>query len=151
MAKKALTSAQGLIYACLEQKVNDDEIKRRLGISDGVLKAQKTRILNAGWNWNSPAAQKTTGELNNIFKNASEARHRMHSHDEKSFPDEAAKVQCVLEGAGAANFKLTDVGSDVHPMVLLGVTIQFVKLCGGRINAHQVIEDVYGALNSMMR
>jgi hypothetical protein len=28
----------------------------------------------------------------------------------------------------------------------MGVTIQFVKLCGGRMTAHQVIEDVYTAL-----
>lgn len=35
---------------------------------------------------------------------------------------------------------------EVHPMILMGVTIQYVKMCGGRMIAHQVIEDVYSAL-----
>jgi hypothetical protein len=34
-------------------------------------------------------------------------------------------------------------------MVLLGITIQFVKLVGGRMHAHQLVEDVYEALRVM--
>jgi cell division protein FtsB len=40
--------------------------------------------------------------------------------------------------------------TDVHPMVLLGVTIQYVKLVGGRLSAHQCIEQVYEALRVMV-
>lgn len=39
--------------------------------------------------------------------------------------------------------------NDAHPMVLLGVTIQFMKLAGGRLAAHQLIEDVYSALRGL--
>lgn len=39
---------------------------------------------------------------------------------------------------------------DVHPMVLLGITIQFVKFVGGRLTAHQLIESVYEALRAMV-
>jgi hypothetical protein len=35
---------------------------------------------------------------------------------------------------------------DIHPMLLMGIVIQFVRTCGGRMSAHQVIEDVYSAL-----
>jgi hypothetical protein len=35
-------------------------------------------------------------------------------------------------------------------MVLLGVTIQFVKLAGGRLSAHQLIEQCYEALRAMV-
>lgn len=40
---------------------------------------------------------------------------------------------------------------DVEPMILLGVAIQFMKLTGGRIAAHQLIEDVYHALQVVVR
>jgi hypothetical protein len=35
-------------------------------------------------------------------------------------------------------------------MILLGVAIQFTKLAGGRMHAHQLIEDVYEALRAMV-
>ncbi len=43
-----------------------------------------------------------------------------------------------------------DSARDIHPMILMGTAIQFMKLCGGRMSAHQVLEDVYGAMRMMV-
>ncbi|MHA1290928.1 MAG: hypothetical protein ACTSPB_26385, partial [Candidatus Thorarchaeota archaeon] len=39
---------------------------------------------------------------------------------------------------------------DIHPMVLLGCTIQYVRLVGGRLAAHKIIEEVHSALQAMV-
>jgi len=65
-------------------------------------------------------------------------------------------IKNFLEKSGPANYdisaearKIAEKFKDnvnIEPMILLGITIQYVKLCGGRINAHKIIEDVYDAL-----
>jgi hypothetical protein len=57
-------------------------------------------------------------------------------------PEELRKLASQV-GDGEAN--------DVHAMVLLGCTLQFLKLCGGRMHAHQAIEDAYAALQALVQ
>jgi DNA-binding CsgD family transcriptional regulator len=68
-----------------------------------------------------------------------------------------AQVINALEGTGQAVLsdkviqKIADkvgptLAKDLHPLAVLGVTMQYVRFCGGRMTAHQIIEDVYAAL-----
>jgi hypothetical protein len=61
--------------------------------------------------------------------------------------EQAGPANYDIEGAlKAAMPEMHDLVRQVHPMIMFGITIQFMKTCGGRIQAHQVIEDVYAAL-----
>lgn len=51
----------------------------------------------------------------------------------------------------AAKIGPENLRPDVEPMILLGAAMQFMKLTGGRMAAHQLIEDVYNALKVVVR
>lgn len=118
----------------------------QLGKSEGIINAQITRIQNSGNEHLVSAVQKTTSSPSGRPANT----------------DSSSNKQ-VLQGAvdaGEAVYEIPDElvdaarqysqDRDVHPMVLLGVTIQFCKLVGGRLSAHQLIEQVYEALRTMV-
>ena len=116
----------------------------KLGKSEGIINAQITRIQNSGNEHLVSTVQKTThtsGRPSNtessneqILQGAVDAGDAVYT-----IPDE------LIDAA-----RQYSQDRDVHPMVLLGVTIQFVKLVGGRLASHQLIEQVYEALRVMV-
>lgn len=120
----------------------------KLGKSEGIINAQITRIQNSGNEQLVSSIQKTT----NSTRSSSRPTNTGGSSNKQ-----------MLQGAvdaGEANYTIPDElvnaarqysqDRDVHPMVLLGITIQFCKLVGGRLASHQLIEQVYEALRVMV-
>jgi len=152
MSIESLTPAQKAVYDLAKQGLNDEAIAQRLGISVGVAAAQITRIKHKGIHLPSPES----------FSTPPQAAPSQVASERRPAPSDP--VQIVKEAAQAGEAQYPDLGSplmqeaaakvgqglDVHPMILLGVTVQFVKLVGGRMTAHQVIEDVYEALRTMV-
>lgn len=66
--------------------------------------------------------------------------------------DQILRLQSQIEQTGQVPTELLDAinrgGETVNPLLIMGCTIQFVRLCGGRIAAHQVIEDIYDAMRA---
>ncbi len=122
---------------------NDDaKIIKKLGVTPGVLQAQKTRLRGKGYDINGKIdstvdsyRDKTTSSNSRIVHEAAETGPARYDVD-----------QLVREMKASQNPKVSD--NEVNPMIFLGVTIQYMKLCGGRMQAHQMIEDVYGAMQA---
>lgn len=137
-----------------------DEIAKKMDKPSAIINAQLTRIRNAGQGHLvkgvvdrgvlGPKTETRTPSRDSEF--ATHAPQPNSSN--RQIVDDAAR-------AGQAAYEIPQhlreefqkqFGSetDVHPMVLLGVTIQFVKLVGGRIAAHHLIEQVHDALRAMV-
>lgn len=133
-----LSPAQRDVYEAVEQQgLNPVQAAERLGSTVGVVQAQLTRIRNKGIPIRGVGADERRPEPQSpqeVVKEAAAAGVAEYPVDES--------LQRAAERAAQ--------GTDVHPMVLLGVTIQFVKLVGGRMTAHQLIEDVYEALRTFV-
>jgi hypothetical protein len=128
-------------------------IAAKLGKTEGIVRAQLTRIRTAGEGCQivkirddcAPAPKKTPSA-------GEETPFRVPQSNQDAIR-EAAKTDANYKVPPnlAEQFQQRFGGkTDVHPMVLLGVTIQFTKLAGGRLSAHQLIEDVYDALRTMV-
>ncbi len=138
-----MSEAQREIYNLVQQGITPQRIADRLGKDLGIVNAQITRLRTKGI---LPLPTPTP-------KPATEVR------PTPTGPTSNEAVAREIEEAGPAKYEIPDELRvtaekhsevlDVHPMVLLGVTIQYVKMCGGRMHAHQVIEDVYGALQTI--
>lgn len=118
-----LTETQREIYQYVHVEGNSPEAAAdHFGKMIAIINAQITRIRNKGLKVNVGS------------------KHSKASNTEKII--EQAKAQ--------ANGQEVDVDpSDTENMLLFGVTMQFMKLAGGRIKAHQMIEDVYSAVKIM--
>lgn len=149
-----LSEQQRQIYDLLAEGKTPAQIATALHSTEGLIKANMTRIVNRGIDLPAPGAAKspmpathvpvdqvltppagpppaTGGSQNDVIAQMISTAGKALSADElRTLADKVA---------GSAV-------REVHPMILLGVTIQYVKLCGGRMVAHQVIEDVYSAL-----
>lgn len=135
-----LTQDQQQVYALLQEGKDIDTIAAALNKKNkAVVAAQITRIKNKGFDIR-PKTQSGT-------------KHPPRDHvptTPEGVVEEAAK-------SGKAEYDVDSIIArlreqcpnlderDVHPMILLGTTIQFMRLCGGRMHAHQMIEDVYSA------
>lgn len=150
MAEATLSLAQEKIYNLLQAGKTAEDISKTLDMSLGVVNAQITRIKNKG-----AIKQEAPNPVNvrpqDMFKGGSERPASTGGSANDQIAMELGKGGSALtaeklrELAESVSGKLVN---EVHPMVLMGVTIQFVRLCGGRMTAHQVIEDVYAALRS---
>lgn len=151
----SLSPSQRQVYDLLQQGQTSDRIAATMGTTLGVIEAQKTRIRNKGITVPgeaapvSPATHVPIGHLPKVEPLDPPTRSGGSDNDRIAAQlrgkaldaDELAKLADKVAGSTAR---------DIHPMILLGIAIQFVKLCGGRMTAHQVIEDVYGALRAMV-
>ena len=149
MTIDSLSPPQRLVYNLAQHGRTTTEIAIELGMTESVVTAQITRIRKkveldhphyAIAEPTGPATiplpkaePKTEPKPSQVVKEAAEAG------------EAAYDIPEVLRRAGEQAAK----GRDIHPMILLGVTIQFVKLIGGRMHAHQIIEDVYEAMRVM--
>lgn len=147
----ALSAAQQDIVDLVKQGVTEvSQLAKRLKKSDGIIKAQLTRIRNAN---EGHLVSKVTGSP---VETASKGSRPVNVTPQS---DNARVVQGAVD-AGPAVYDIPQSAidaarmytqdSDVHPMVLLGTTIQYCKLVGGRLSAHQLIEEVYEALRVMV-
>lgn len=144
-AGMTLSQSQQEIYDLLQKGLTPGEIASTLRKDEGIVNAQITRM-------------RTKGVLPPLDIKIQEAPRQ--PSPASTGPTSNDGVAKVISAAGPANYELpkelreiADMHGevlDVHPMIMLGVAIQFVRLCGGRMHAHQVIEDVYGALRSMV-
>lgn len=145
-----LSPPQQEIVTLIDQGVNTvGGIAQRLGKSEGIVRAQLTRIKTAGEGHRitnvqdlAPPKPESTGRPRGEASSNKEVLQQAQDGGEAKYeiPDHLAQ-QFQQQFGGK---------TDIHPMVLLGVTIQYVKLVGGRLSAHQLIEQVYEALQAMV-
>lgn len=137
---------------------NIASLAEKIGCSKRVIKAQLTRITKSDPKAISKANQKALTEssipqISDRFKSDVSVD---NASDIYNTIAEAQRKETItkLVGEVAAQFQNTyqtnNIKVDTHPLVLMGVTIEFVKLCGGRIMAHQLIEDVHAAISTMV-
>jgi len=153
----SLSPAQRSIWDLATSGKSRDSIKQELGLSDGILNAQVTRIKNKGLDivfaGNPPANQPPNPPVG-----------KPPGFPKDGVTDDRNDIRDVLDkldGTGQAVYNIEatikqaqEQGrvhgpmADLHPMAMFGITIQFMRLAGGRMHAHQVIEDIYGALRT---
>jgi hypothetical protein len=158
---ESLTEVQRHVYNLVTQQEPEERIARTLDTTLGVVKAQITRIRNKGIllpgdpGYNGPIAP--TAPLPNhinperVYKAPVERPQATGGSNNDQIADALRGNGQALNSDQLAELAAKVGGNfarDIHPMVLMGVTMQFVKLCGGRMTAHQVIEDVYSALRT---
>lgn len=163
-----LSPSQKSIYDMLVDGKSHDEISRRLGLGPGILNAQMTRIRNrqvplpgdADYQKVEAIASGSPTEPTNPthIDPTTLASAVPQSRPIGTGPSANDQIAAELRGRALNSDELAElakkvggsVARDVHPMILMGTTIQFVRMCGGRMTAHQVIEDVYGALRAFV-
>lgn len=140
-------SQQEIVDLASHGAITVSEIAQKLGKSEGIVRAQLTRIRNAGH-------KRKLSNVNDDFCAASDRPRSSSTSSNQNIVNEA-------EAAGTAQYEIPEElakqfedqfggKTDIHPMVLLGVTIQYVKFVGGRLTAHRMIEQVYEALRAMV-
>lgn len=149
-----LSEAQRKIYDLVAAGKSPESIATKLDITLGVVNAQITRIKNKGIN--IPSDGKSATATNHPAGFSPTSLNAPTDRPSASGASSNDMIADTLRKSGMAidNKQLVELAEkvgggvvkDIHPMILLGVTIQYVKMCGGRMTAHQVIEDVYSAL-----
>ncbi len=152
-----LTEIQRSIYDLTAQGLQPAEIAGRIGSTEALVKANITRIQGKGVTMPKPGDQPVqpppnTVPVANVLSQPSKPPATGGSENDRiaAMVNQAGGAIDAKELAALADKVAGRAVRDIHPMVLLGTTIQYVKLCGGRMIAHQVIEDVYGALRSFV-
>jgi hypothetical protein len=153
-----LTEIQRSIYDLTAQGLQPAEIAGRIGSTEALVKANITRIRGKGVTMPKPGEQplqpppNTVPVTNVLSQPPSKPAATGGSENDRiaAMVNQAGGAIDAKELAALADKVAGRAVRDIHPMILMGITIQFVKLCGGRMIAHQVIEDVYGALRSFV-
>lgn len=150
----SLSAPQQEIVSLVEQGVTTvTEIAGRLGKSEGIVRAQLTRIKTAGEGHRIARVQDSHSVPTSSPQTTGKPRSSGASSNQGVIQDaqDAGQAEYRIPDHLAQQFQSQFGGkTDIHPMVLLGVTVQYVKLCGGRLSAHQMIEQVYEALRAMV-
>lgn len=148
-----LSPQQQGIYRGLAEGKSPDTIAREMGTLVGLVNANITQIRNKNIPIPTGRVENATPpdefKAHQILTNPRPAAHGGSENDRivNTVSDSAPAINAEKLRA-LADQVAGQTGRDIQPMVLLGVTIQFVKFCGGRFTAHQLIEDVYGALRA---
>lgn len=151
-----LTEAQRTIYDGLAVGVTVEGIAKQLGTTVALVNANITRIKNKGFALPSPDSPKLSVPATNVepkdllgpLPTKPVAAGGTENDRIAAEVSTGGKAISAEELRALADKVAGNAAREIHPMVLMGIAIQFVKLCGGRMTAHQVIEDVYGALRS---
>lgn len=158
---ESLSPDQKTIYEHLVKGKTVEQIASEMERPEGIISAQRTRIINKGIDLpelpgqSSQPTESTSSQPTQPKPSASRPASTGGSSNSDVLRqatqagDAEYDVEKVIEQVRQQVDPNLNV-RDVHPMVLLGVTIQFMKLRGGRMHAHQLIEDVYGALRTMV-
>lgn len=153
-----LTEIQREIYEQLAAGKTPEQIAKRIGSTEALVKANMTRITNKGVKL--PESGSQVPQPPPTYVPIGEVLASPSGKPPNSYGSENDRIAAMVSEAGPAISAeelraLADkvagkAAREVHPMILMGVTIQYVKMCGGRMTAHQVIEDVYAALKSFV-
>ncbi len=152
-----LSEPQRQIYDLLVKGKTPEQIANKTGMTLGVVKAQMTRMTGKGITFAGETAPSASPVTHVNPKEAFRPSAERPSSTGSSSNEAIAKT--LMDSAPAMTAKQLEelasraggpVARDVHPMIVLGCTMQFVRLCGGRMTAHQVIEDVYCSLREFM-
>jgi hypothetical protein len=137
MSLEMLSEAQRKLYDAIMAGKPKLEIMRDLRLTDGTYAAQCTRIRNKGVSLPNmaPTPPPNLGSKQDVLDQA------------VGSGDAIYDIEAAIKAAQARDEVHGDM-KVMHPMAILGVTIQFMRLCGGRFHAHQTIEDVYGAIRT---
>lgn len=170
MSDIALTPGQNDILNLATSGATTLQISSKLNLDERIVNAQLTRIRNKGYN-TSPTVTRLAEALYPESNVATQTKQtiptirteRGMENPQKETPraptsNDEIKDILLKSGRALTAEELEKLAAqvagiverDAHPMLLLGVTIQFVRLCGGRFTAHQVIEDTYAALATMV-
>lgn len=144
---ESLSPPQREVYDALASGKTPEEVATQLGKPLGIINAQITRIKNKRIPIPTPDRSNETPEETvgtdarrvpkpvGSISSDQQVREQLGKVGEFKIPDEVlAQVSEAMDRR------------DVHPLIMIGTTVQFVRLAGGRISAHQTIEDVYEAL-----
>lgn len=155
MSVETLSPAQQKIYDLLRAGKDRIAIVRELGLTIATFNAQCTRIRNKGLAIPNEAGQTPRSYQPTRQDIASGRSHRppaTGATSSQAVMNEAAgagpavyDVEATIKAAQARGELHGDMAA-MHPMAIMGITIQFMRLCGGRFHAHQIIEDIYGAV-----
>lgn len=154
-----LSEQQRQIYDLLAAGNDVTTIATRLGSTPALVTANMTRIKNKGLAL--PVHGEPRAAIPATHVPTDEILAPPVSKPAASGGTENDRIAAVLNSTGGTAISADELRAladkvagnaarEVHPMILMGVTIQYVKLCGGRIAAHQVIEDVYSALRGFV-
>jgi len=134
MAISVLSDAQKPIYEMAQRGCTITEIAVELNFTESVVTAQITRI------------RKKTDLTHPAYAIAGIAGQKPVQMDmDRTFvsnPHDKTPLKPLKDSIAERAVER----SNVHPMVLLSIGTQLVKLCGSRIHAHQLVEDIYKAL-----
>jgi hypothetical protein len=151
MTVETLSPAQRQLYDAIQAGKDKDTCISELGLTEGTFAAQCTRIRNKGIQL--PGLPGHSGQSSSFEKPISRPASTGPGSSE-SVLNEVSKAGPAIYDVEATIRKAQEQGSvhgdmaTLHPMAVMGLTIQFMRLCGGRFHAHQVIEDVYGAVRT---
>lgn len=154
-----LSDVQRSIYDLLVKGKEPAAIAERLNSTEALVRANMTRIRNKGValpgddGYSAAVPPPNTVPVKEILsKPESKPASSGGTQNDQiaAMLNQAGKGIDAKELAALADKVAGKAVRDIHPMILLGITIQYVKTCGGRMVAHQVIEDVYGALRSFV-
>jgi len=150
---KELSDQQRLILNLLTEGTSIDKIASGLRVDTGIIKAQITRMRNKGVtipDAKENASKESTVRVEKVLSEQvlaafEQARNIVANVaiDESTLPD----LENRLRGQPGAEHYLA---MGFHPFLQFDVVIKFVKLFGGRVAAHQAIEDVFGALRGFI-
>ncbi len=151
---EVLSPSQLEIYKLLLKGFSPAEISKKLESPLGIINAQITRIKSKGVSFTKEDGP--TSPLNVDPKKVLETPIENPIKGGASSNDQVANTISGSTAVDAEELrKIADkvagnASRDVQPMVLMGCAIQFTKLCGGRMSAHFVIEEVYAALKAFV-
>ncbi len=153
-----LSDQQRQIYDLLVAGKAPADIATQMGSTEALVKANMTRIVNKGVDLPTPGGPRLSVPATHVP--VGEVLTPPAPKPAATGGTENDRIAAMLSGGGTAISAdelraLADkvagkAAREVHPMILMGVTIQYVKMCGGRMVAHQVIEDVYSALRAFV-
>jgi|2_EtaG_2_1085320.scaffolds.fasta_scaffold00326_23 hypothetical protein len=148
----ALSAAQLQVYNAIQAGTPKNQIIRELGLTEGTFAAQCTRIRTKGIQLPEFPGAKPPSSTSPAPV-ASGHSPQPAATGEKVLDDafQAGEPVFDVEGAIREAQKRGDIHGDMaamHPMAVMGVAICFMRMCGGRFHAHQVLEDVYGAIRA---
>ena len=155
MSLASLSPAQESVYDAILAGKSQDAICHELNITTATFTAQCTRIRKKGITLNvvgGDSAQVPTRQsvvLGRSSQPASTGPGASKSVLSEAF--EAGEATYDVEKLITEAQQRGDIHGDMaqlHPMAIMGLTIQFMRLCGGRFHAHQIVEDVYGAVRA---
>jgi hypothetical protein len=171
----SLSESQQEIYDLLLKGKTPEQVARETGKELGIVNAQITRIKNKGipvpgdGTTNTPVGSRTFAggvkvndgnpfEGSPLSVSGKDLQPELSTRPVPTGGSSNTQIANELSGQAISSDELAKLAAkvgglvvkDVHPMILLGIAIQFVKLCGGRMTAHQVIEDVYSALRAFV-